>query len=497
MSTTESVEKESNHKSTERARRKRRAKRRAWIIAAVVLLLIGAGAGYYFYYLPSQTVDTSGEAKMQTATIRMGDLKVYASGAGQLAPADEANLAFPVNAEVTAVNVVPGDHVEKGDILAVISSEDLMDAYDKAQREFNELVSAVSVAQAKQAVAELQNEVDDAISTLQWQISPSMYYWEVKLNEAQTALAEAQAASDEDATAAAETAVAEAEIGIKSAAYYYENTYGPEQFTVQTCEGNGPSRTCYDAIYFPSDAEIDDSRFALELAQAQLQEAKDYVTLLTTGEVPDGATGSSINTYLDTQDALKTAEEELEKCELVAPFSGLVKEVNVEVGDDSGTDTAISMIDNSTLYLDIYLDGADWKNLVVGYKAEVSFDIYEDVVFTGTVIQVDPFLTESMGAYVIQGRVQLDDVDTDTLSTLPIGSTADVDIIAGEANNVVLVPVEALKPVTDDTYSVFVVVNGELELRMVDIGLIDVYYAEVLSGLQAGDVVSTGIVETN
>ncbi len=31
---------------------------------------------------------------------------------------------------------------------------------------------------------------------------------------------------------------------------------------------------------------------------------------------------------------------------------------------------------------------------------------------------------------------------------------------------------------------------------MVEIGLTDIYYAEVISGLNAGDVVTTGIVET-
>ncbi|MBG0771288.1 MAG: hypothetical protein H0S82_06235, partial [Anaerolineaceae bacterium] len=50
---------------------------------------------------------------------------------------------------------------------------------------------------------------------------------------------------------------------------------------------------------------------------------------------------------------------------------------------------------------------------------------------------------------------------------------------------------------TGDQYSVFVVVDGELEIRFVEVGLMDTYYAEILSGLEVGDVVSTGIVETN
>ena len=499
MAATEENAKRSDHKSTERARQKRRKKRRTWIVIISILVLAAGGFGYYqIFYLPGQTASTTEETQMQTALIRTGDLKVYASGAGELIPADEAYLSFPVNAEVTAVNVTAGDYVEEGDVLAVIDSEELNDAYAQALREFNELVSAVSIAEAKQAVATLETEISDTVSTLQWQISPSMYHYEVKLEEGQTALEEAQAAGDSDAIAEAEQAIKEAEAGIKTAAYYYENTYGPEQFSVDVCEGNGPNQSCYEEVYFPSESDINETRFSLEMSQAELQEAQDYVTLLETGEVPEGATGASINAYLETLEVLENAEEDLAKSELIAPFSGLVKEVIVEVGDDSSTETVITMIDNSTLYIDIYLDGSDWENLVVGYDAEITFDIYEDEFFTGKVIQVDPFLTESMGAYIIQGRVELDVVDADTLSALPIGSTADVDIIAGEAEDAILVPIEALNVIDEaaGSYSVFVVNGDELELRMVEVGLIDVYYAEVISGLEAGETVSTGIVET-
>jgi hypothetical protein len=45
----------------------------------------------------------------------------------------------------------------------------------------------------------------------------------------------------------------------------------------------------------------------------------------------------------------------------------------------------------------------------------------------------------------------------------------------------------------EDQYAVFVVqANGELEMRVVEVGLMDYVYAEIRSGLQRGEVVSTG-----
>lgn len=38
--------------------------------------------------------------------------------------------------------------------------------------------------------------------------------------------------------------------------------------------------------------------------------------------------------------------------------------------------------------------------------------------------------------------------------------------------------------------------GGELTLRPVEVGLIDISFAEILSGLKLGDIVTTGIVET-
>jgi macrolide-specific efflux system membrane fusion protein len=70
---------------------------------------------------------------------------------------------------------------------------------------------------------------------------------------------------------------------------------------------------------------------------------------------------------------------------------------------------------------------------------------------------------------------------------------AEVEVVAAEATNVLLVPVQALRELSPDQYAVFVVQpDGELELRPLQIGLQDFVYAEVLSGLQEGEVVRTG-----
>ena len=146
--------------------------------------------------------------------------------------------------------------------------------------------------------------------------------------------------------------------------------------------------------------------------------------------------------------------------------------------------------------LQVYLDETDFDKAIVGYTAEVTFDAYPDELFTGQVVQVDPSLSSSMGASLVSLLVQLDPLTLAQPQRLPLGMSATVDIIAGRATDAVLVPVEAVRDLGDGTYAVFVVENEQPVLRVVTIGITDLTYIEITSGLSAGETVTTGIVET-
>jgi HlyD family secretion protein len=71
-----------------------------------------------------------------------------------------------------------------------------------------------------------------------------------------------------------------------------------------------------------------------------------------------------------------------------------------------------------------------------------------------------------------------------------------VDVIGGEATDAILIPVEALHDAGNGQYAVFVMKNGEPRLQLVEIGIQDLTSVEITSGLNPGDVVTTGIAET-
>jgi multidrug efflux pump subunit AcrA (membrane-fusion protein) len=164
------------------------------------------------------------------------------------------------------------------------------------------------------------------------------------------------------------------------------------------------------------------------------------------------------------------------------------------VGDSVGAGAVVTIADLSQPYLEIFLDETDWGSIAVGYSAEVIFDALPDNTYTGKVTQVDPGLYASGNTSVVRALVLMDETQSEL--NLPIGTGAAVDIIGGRAENAVLAPVDALRETSPGNYAVFVIENGQPKLRVIEVGLQDIFYAEVLSGLEPGEVVSTGLVET-
>ena len=481
------------------------SKRSTRVLLTLLVLLVVAGAGGYAYYvkvyLPSQTTTTTNT--LQTATVRQGDLVIYASGTGTLVASDEVSLAFKTGGEVTELNVAVGDTVNAGDTLAMVDSTDAQVAYTQAKRSLNELTSLSAIANAQTAVATAMTDLSDAQSHLAYVISPQVYNAELLVAEKEQAVKDAQATVDANPSSAeaktnlqtAQDELSKAQEKLKKAQYYYTTTYAPETFTVTECSGFGPSRNCKDSTYLPTDATVLEARAGVTGAQATLNEAQYLYNVLTGVEIPEDATGSGLTEIENAKMAVETAKENLDGTAIVSPISGTVMSIDISLGDtvNSGT-TVITVANLSQPYLEIYLDESDWANIQVGYETEVTFDILPDKTYTGTVTEVDPGLYTSGNSSVVRALVKITDV-SDSFR-LPLGTSASVDVIGGRAENALLVPIEALHETTPGEYAVFVVENGSPRLKVVEVGIQDLLYAEIKSGLNPGDVVTTGITET-
>jgi HlyD family secretion protein len=231
------------------------------------------------------------------------------------------------------------------------------------------------------------------------------------------------------------------------------------------------------------------------LAEAELKVAQSEWEILKDGANPTDVALAEAQ-LANAKANLDLAREEQAVVELVAPTAGTIMDISANIGEKIGTGSIMTLADLSHPVLQVYLDETDLNNVGVNYEIEVTFDALPDDVYIGHVTEIDPSLQNMSGFQAVKVLAQLDPSSFAKPQNLPVGLNASVDVIGGRAKGVVLVPVEALRELGPDEYAVFVVENGEPKLRVVTVGLMDFTFAEIVSGLEAGEIVSTGLVQT-
>jgi RND family efflux transporter MFP subunit len=228
----------------------------------------------------------------------------------------------------------------------------------------------------------------------------------------------------------------------------------------------------------------------LAKAQADLDEAQARWERLQNGPDPQEVALAEARLAV-AQAKLAQAQSATLVKELAAPIDAKVLSTGATPGDRINGQVILTLADVSQPLLQVHLDEADLDSVRAGYQANVVFDSLPDVTFTGHVVQVDPSLANFGSTAAVRLLVQLDSPGNPALH-VPLGANASIDIIAGQAEDAVLVPVEALRQQADGEYYVVVVVDGQLETRPVQVGLMDITTVQITRGLQPGEAVAIG-----
>ena len=461
-----------------------------WIVLVVLVLAIGGGAYYYVNAKQSAAAAvTAQKSTLQTATARTGNIVLRASGTGTLVAATESSLGFKTSGTLTTLNVQVGSQVKSGDLIAQLDSSNQTLALAQAQQALNQLTSPAAIANAQQAVVTAETNLINAQYVLNGNQAAGTN--QSAINNAYAALALAQ--NKLNSAQLNYDPMSGAPLTNPIAAQAYRNLYAAQQAR-NTAQSN------YNSIASKSSPlAMESAQASVALDTAQVTEAQNLLTALTGGTVPANATGTGLNALNQAKLNLQTAQNNLAYTDLYSPISGTVLTVSNSVGDTiNAGNVFVTIADLSQSELTIYMDSLDYSNIKVGYAANVVFDALPNVTYTGKVTLISPQLVTIQGNAVVEGKVVLDQKQASGVPalTLPLGVTASVDIIAAQANNVVLVPVQALHELSPNNYAVFVMVGGKPTLKIVTVGLQDGTFAEIKTGIKAGDVVSTGLQAT-
>jgi HlyD family secretion protein len=469
------------------------------VVILIVTVAVLAISGFVYYgqvYTPAQAAPTPA---YNTTKVRSGDISITAAGVGNIQPNEKVSIGFQTSGVLAELNVKVGDQVEAGQVLAKLDDTDARLRLQQAQLAIKTFYSPDSLQQAKLAQLNAKAIFDKAVDQLEYLISPQTYYWETALEKAKTELELLQSSTSpgESELLAAQKAVEKAQNYLKSAQYEFYASYVWNVFPyTYVNEISGEEIVTY---LEPTQDAITTARLQVESAELALKDAQEFLKTLEAGEDAEiEGTGTYAGTNLakleEARLELELTQAAIEKTVLQAPISGIVTDLSANAGQAIGTNSFLTIETIDQMSLRFYVEESDIHLVTIGNPVVITFKAYPDHLVEGQITYLEPALQTVDGnpAAVVWAALPKD-LDIKLLS----GMSAEVEVIAGEAKNTLLVSVQALRELAPGSYSVFVVQSDEsLKMVPVTVGLKDYANAEILSGLKVGDVVSTGAVET-
>jgi HlyD family secretion protein len=460
-------------------------RKRVLISLIILVLLAAAGGGYWAYGRYFARAKAPQAPVLQTGMVRRGDIVITADGTGNLLPSTEKTVAFLTTGTVTEVNVRVGDKVKAGDVLAKMNTVDLDNAVreatytleqarlalQKAQRKATEgtdlTIAAQNLENARLGIVSAQgNYSSTQLTDITAQLQQAKFwndFWQSELGDAWLAL---QKNPNSD-----------------KAKIHYEDM--------------GSRAASANATYLSLQQTADNNKTAAQRSlisaqQSYLSALSSYNDLKYSDPVKDAELA-----VLQAETKLTQAQENLQNAALVAPISGTVTAVTIKAGtgigssDTSDSKGSIIISDLDTPEVHFYVEESDLDKVAVGNQVSMTFEALGGRAFTGKIVRVSPALVTEGNTQAVEVYASVDSSSQPT--TFLSGMSVEVTVIAQEARNAALVPLEALRELATGQYAIFVVKDdGTLELRLVQVGLKDLVNAAITSGVTPGEVVSLG-----
>jgi len=269
----------------------------------------------------------------------------------------------------------------------------------------------------------------------------------------------------------------------------------------------------------------------IKKANAALISDSELEQLRTTMDVNRAMRDAARFSVRQSEAAVRDAQSALGKTTIVAPMSGRITRLNVELGETAimGTlnkdaATLLTIADMGTLETKVKVDETDVSRISVGDSAVVQIDAFPDTTFIGRVVEISNSSVRAAGAAAApQGDQAIDYEVTIELVNAPEDTRPDFSatakIVTDMRTKVLSIPIIALtvrenEPVNQgdsaqvtlaggraparevgqrDVEGVFIVgADNKVTFRPVKVGIAGEKFFEVLSGVRKGERIVGG-----
>lgn len=233
--------------------------------------------------------------------------------------------------------------------------------------------------------------------------------------------------------------------------------------------------------------QVESAKNNMDSAQVNLSQAQSNLNRM---QILYGSGDLSDQEYEQYQNNLKSAELQYESAKLQyekqveystisAPIAGRVESVDVDVYDRVNQSAQLCVIagegQNSITF---YVTQRMMQNLKTGDELEISKN---GTTYTGNITEISNMVDASTGLFKVKGDMTGSD-------EIAIGSTVKIELVTERAENAMLVPVDAIYYSGGNAY-VYLYEDGKAKMTSVEVGIYDSKNAQILSGLNADDMV--------
>lgn len=238
-------------------------------------------------------------------------------------------------------------------------------------------------------------------------------------------------------------------------------------------------------------AQLDGARLKLELDRAEMEMAQQQRIYERNEELHAKQLISEeeyerVKSAYETQQAARDmAQLDLEYTTIRAPFTGVVSERMIKVGNMVAThEPAFRLTDFDPLLAVMHVPERELNKLSKGQTAQLRLDALPGQLFTGHIERISPVVDPTTGTFKVTVEVR------DRSGNLKPGMFGRIRIVYDTRNETLLVP-KAAVDAEDDEAAVYIVRDSMAFRQIVETGYEDDQHIEILTGVTDGDVVVT------
>lgn len=193
--------------------------------------------------------------------------------------------------------------------------------------------------------------------------------------------------------------------------------------------------------------------------------------------------------------AREVARINLDKTIIKAPFDGMITALNLKIGEfyQSGASLAttekkidVQIIDLKTRLIKGEIDEVDLQKVKIGQDARVKIPAMKNQIIKARLTKVVPFVS-TVKDQDRTSQIELEILENQSL--IPVGASADVEIVIEEKKDANILPAMVLTGVGQNR-SVFVIDGSKLIKRSVKVGTGNYERVEILDGVKPDELVA-------